>query len=38
MYYDIIVFYRFNLPIIGDIITFQVEGSTETFPGSLDIY
>ena len=38
MYYDIIVFYRFNLPIIGDIITFQVEGTTETFPGSLNIY
>lgn len=38
MYYDIIVFYRFNLPIVGDIVTFQVEGRTESFPGSLTRY
>lgn len=33
-YYEIIVFYKFNLPFIGDIMTFQVRGTTDSFQGS----
>ena len=38
LYYQIIVFYRFNLPVIGDVMTFQVEGTTESFQGNVDRY
>ena len=38
IYYNIIVFYKFNLPFLGDIMTFEVEGTTESFQGSLDRY
>ena len=38
IYYDIIVFYKFNLPIIGELMTFQVNGTTETFVGDLNRY
>lgn len=34
LYYDIIVFYRFNLPFLGDIATFNVHGRTNSFVGS----
>ena len=34
IYYDIIVFYRFNLPFLGDIATFNVNGRTNSFVGS----
>lgn len=38
IYYNLIVFYKFNLPFLGDIMTFEVEGTTESFQGSLDRY
>lgn len=38
VYYNIIVFYKFNLPLLGDIMTFQVEGTTESFQGSYNRY
>lgn len=34
IYYDIEVFYRFNLPVIGEIATYRVEGQTNTFIGA----
>lgn len=36
IYYNIRFFYKFNLPIIGDITTFRIDGSTSTFVGSND--
>lgn len=27
--YDVVFFYRFNLPVIGDIITFKITGQTK---------
>lgn len=33
-YYDVVVFYKFNLPVIGDILTFEIDGKTSkiSFP------
>lgn len=36
VYYDIIVFYKFNLPVVGDITTYRINGQTDTFKGSND--
>lgn len=36
IYYNIRFFYKFNLPIIGDITTFRIDGTTATFIGSND--
>ncbi len=36
IYYDIMVFYRFNLPVIGDVMTYRIEGQTMSFLGSED--
>ena len=38
IYYEVLVFYKFSLPVIGDIITFRIEGVSEDFVGSLDRY
>ncbi len=38
MYYDTLVFYRFYLPFLGDLMTFKVEGRTKNFVGSFDRY
>lgn len=29
IYYDVTLFYKFNLPIIGDILTFNISGETK---------
>lgn len=34
--YDVILFYKFNLPVIGDIITFQIGGETNNMIISKD--
>lgn len=34
IYYNIRLFYRFNLPVIGEIATFKVNGRTDSFIGS----
>ena len=34
VYYNVKVFYRFNLPILGEIATFTINGRTGTFVGS----
>lgn len=34
IYYDIMVFYRFNLPVIGRIANYKIEGTTKSFVGS----
>ena len=36
--YEIIVFYRFNLPFLGELVTFRVNGVTNSFIGSNDRY
>lgn len=36
IYYDVMVFYRFNLPIIGNIANYKIEGTTKSFVGSND--
>lgn len=36
-YYDILVFFKFNLPIIGDITTFKIKGQTTAFTGANNI-
>lgn len=36
VYYDIEVFYKFNLPVLGDIATYRIKGQTKTFIGSND--
>lgn len=36
VYYNVTVFYRFNIPVLGEIATFKVEGRTNTFIGSND--
>lgn len=33
-YYDLILFYRFNLPVIGSIGLYQIKGSTKQFIGN----
>lgn len=35
-YYNVIVFYKFNLPFIGEIATYKIEGETKTFIGNDD--
>ena len=34
VYYNVKVFYRFNLPIIGEVATFTINGRTGTFIGA----
>ena len=34
VYYNIRLFYKFNLPVIGEITTFKVEGRTNAFIGN----
>jgi len=34
IYYDIMVFYKFNLPFIGEITTFKISTETKTFIGN----
>ncbi len=36
VYYDVIVFYKFNLPVVGNILTYRINGQTDTFKGSND--
>lgn len=36
IYYEVMFFYKFNLPIIGDINTFSVKGRTQAFVGNPD--
>ena len=38
IYYDIMVFYQFNLPFLGDFMRFRVEGTTGTFIGNANRY
>lgn len=38
IYYDIRVFYKFNLPFLGELMTFNVDGTTNTFQGSNNRY
>lgn len=35
-YYDVIIFYKMDLPVLGDIFTFRVEGSTNDIRGTND--
>ncbi len=34
IHYNIRLFYKFNLPVIGDITTFKIEGTTNDFIGN----
>ena len=34
IYYNVRLFYKFNLPIIGDVTTFRVDGQTNSFIGN----
>ena len=34
IYYDIEVFYKFNLPVIGNIAMYRIAGTTKAFVGS----
>ncbi len=36
VYYQIQVFYKFNLPVIGDIATYRINGETRQFTGNPD--
>ncbi len=36
VYYEIKFFFKFNLPFIGDIITYSIKGETNAFRGSED--
>ncbi len=38
VYYDIMIFYRFYLPIFGEIMVFTVNGTTSEFIGSTTRY
>ena len=38
VYYNIMVFYKFNLLFLGELMTFRVEGTTESFIGSNNRY
>ena len=33
VYYDVIVFYRFNLPVLGDLFLYRIKGETKDFVG-----
>ncbi|MDE6284890.1 MAG: hypothetical protein K2M17_04020 [Bacilli bacterium] len=35
-YYNVMLFYKFNLPVIGEIAKFKVKGRTDTFIGNKD--
>lgn len=35
-YYDIKVFFKFNLPVIGNIANHEIDGTTKTFIGAED--
>lgn len=35
-FYDVVIFYRLDLPVLGDIFTFRVEGTTNDINGSND--
>ena len=34
IYYDLEVFYKFNLPVIGQIATYRITGQTQSFIGA----
>ena len=34
IYYNVRLFYKFNLPVLGDITTFKIEGQTNSFVGN----
>lgn len=34
IYYNVIVFYRFNLPVIGEIATYKIKGRTNSIVGA----
>ena len=34
IFYSIKVFYKFNLPVLGQIMTYQIDGDTKTFIGA----
>lgn len=34
IYYNVRLFYKFNLPVVGDITTFKIEGQTSSFIGN----
>lgn len=36
IYYEVMVFYRFNLPVIGSVANYKIEGTTKSFVGSND--
>lgn len=36
IYYNVRLFYNFNLPFLGDIATFKINGETKTFIGNPD--
>ncbi len=36
VYYDVKVFFRFNLPVIGSIANYEIDGTTESFIGADD--
>ena len=36
VYYDVKVFFRFNLPVIGSIANYEIDGTTKTFVGAED--
>jgi len=36
VYYNVVFFYRFNLPVVGQLGTFRVKGRTQTFIGNPD--
>ncbi len=37
VYYEIVVFYKFNLPFIGEIATYKIKGQTHDFKASNSI-
>ena len=36
-YYNVIFFYKFNLPIVGELNTFRVTGKTKSFVGADEV-
>lgn len=36
VYYNVVAFYKFYLPVIGDIATYEISGKTKNFVGSTD--
>lgn len=35
-YYDVVIFYKMDLPVLGDIFTFRVDGTTNDIRGTND--